>query len=311
MLLGGAACASSEGNRVLRDLPPAPLVVVVDADLPPAGAESGLRFAASKAEMTSILAQELRSLDVGSRVIASGEPGSDQADIEIKFRPRSQIQFEHAGATNVLGATGLWLVTWVGGLLVQESTYIVRMDATCAYKVPGERVQFERAVKGGEVDLSFLERNDFMSSSTLQALVLPPFWTSDQADTTSAALTRSSLRMAAREIANELKKDFEGIAETEFKCAVRIRSPQNGKPASGSTMPLSLTASSRSQDPIIKISVSVNGGPSIDMPLSPASGRLVEVSGELKGLSPERENWVRVEVTADKVYTRTIRMPTR
>jgi hypothetical protein len=243
--------------------------------------------------------------------VSRGELGSDRADVAIKLVPRGPIRFAHKETASYLGAGGLWLVSWIGGLLVPDSTYTVRMDATCRFAPAGDEAEyFEREIAGGEIDLSFFERNDLISLPTLQALVLPPFWTTDQSDKTSAALTRSSMRLVAQRIATELKQDFERLAEVEFLCSVRVQTPRNGQTVVSPTTPITLTAISQASDPVSRVTVSVNGG--APEPLEILLGRdgasRVEARGELRGLALDHDNWVRIDVTAGKIYTRTLRL---
>jgi hypothetical protein len=305
------ACATNDTTSVLRELPPAPLVVVIDSDVPAGSGDAELQFRATAADMQTMLAQELRALDASSRVVTRSELGTDRADVAIKLVPRGQIRFEHTATASYLGAGGLWLVSWIGGLLVPDSTYTVRMDASCRYAQAGDENQyFEREVAGGEVDLSFFERNDLISLPALQSLVLPPFWTTDQSDKTSAALTRSSMQLVARRIATELKQDFERLAEVEFLCSVRVQTPRNGQSVSSRTMPITLTAVSQASDPVSRVTASVNGGApqTLELVLGRDGASKVEARGELQGLDPAAENWVRIDVTAGKIYTRTLRL---
>lgn len=306
-----AACATGDNSSVLRELPPAPLVVVIDCEVPAGSGDPQLAFRATAAEMQSLLVQELRALDASSRVVTRSELGNDRADVAIKLVPRGPIRFEHKATASYLGAGGLWLVSWIGGLLVPDSTYTVRMDATCRYAPAGDEAEyFERAIVGGEVDLSFFERNDLISLPTLQSLLLPPFWTSDQSDKTSDALTRSSMQLVARRIATELKQDFERLAEVEFLCSVRVQTPRNGQSVVSRTIPITLTAISQASDPVSRVTASVNGGQAqpLELVLGRDGASRVEARGELQGLDPTADNWVRIDVTAGKIYTRTLRL---
>lgn len=305
-----AACASNQEAATLRNKPPAPLVVVVEAAAPTGNGGGGLQFAADGAAMAQLLSTELRALDAASRVVLAGQPGADQADIRIRLAPRGAVGFAHAGTANFFGAGALWLTTWIGGLLVEDSAYDVRMDAECRYAVVDAEDQFTftRTVNGGTVDLAFFDRNDLFSMPGLQSLLLPPFWTTDQADKTSAALTRSSMRLAAQQIATELKNDFESSAETNYRCAVRFESPRNGAVVAGATMPLSLLVVSKSEDAVSKVTASVDGGAPIELKLAEVDGDTVRATGVLAGLRQDRDNLVRITVTAGKLHTRTLRL---
>ena len=204
-----AACATGTDTRALRELTPAALVVVVDA-VPPAAAAGGpLQFTATAAEMQSMLAAELRVLGLGSRVVARQDLGKDEADIVLTLTPRRPIEFAHRGvaaAGNVIGSAALWVVTWIGGLLVPDSNYTIGMDASAAVAMPGlERAGFDLPVKGGDVDLTFFDRNQFFSWPLVQSFVLPSFLTTDQAAVTSASLTRACMHEAAVQITAQLQ----------------------------------------------------------------------------------------------------------
>ena len=307
-----AACATGTDTRALRELTPAALVVVVDA-VPPAAAAGGpLQFTATAAEMQSMLAAELRVLGLGSRVVARQDLGKDEADIVLTLTPRRPIEFAHRGvaaAGNVIGSTVLWVTTWIGSLLIPDSNYTIGMDASAAVAMPGlERAGFDLPVKGGDVDLTFFDRNQFFSWPLVQSFVLPSFLTTDQAAVTSASLTRACMHEAAVQITAQLKQDFERLAESRLGCGVRLETPRNGQRVTATTMPIVLTAVSRSQDPVHQVTVSVNGGPQAELQLGQTGASLVEARGELKFLQLDRDNWIRIRVVADKVYTRTLRL---
>jgi hypothetical protein len=310
-----AACATGTDTRALRELTPAALVVVVDA-VPPAAAAGGpLQFTATAAEMQSMLAAELRVLGLGSRVVARQDLGKDEADIVLTLTPRRPIEFAHRGvaaAGNVIGSTVLWVTTWIGSLLIPDSNYTIGMDASAAVAMPGlERAGFDLPVKGGDVDLTFFDRNQFFSWPLVQSFVLPSFLTTDQAAVTSASLTRACMHEAAVQITAQLKQDFERLAESRLGCGVRLETPRNGQRVTATTMPIVLTAVSRSQDPVHQVTVSVNGGPQAELQLGQTGASLVEARGELKFLQLDRDNWIRIRVVADKVYTRTLRLSPR
>jgi len=306
-----AACATQQ-NSGLRDLPPAPLVVAVKAEQPAAQRGDGLAFVATAAEMQQMLVQELRALDASSRVVTADDPLAADADLEVTFVPGGAVTFEHVGTTNFLGAGGLWLVTWLGGLLVQDSTYSVRWDksAKFRYACAAASAPGEREVGGGDIDLAFFDRNDLVSFQGLQSLILPPFWTSDQDGKTSATLTRSSLRVAAEQITSLLKKekDFEALAEGDFKCGIRIDAPANGSAVDSPSMPIVITATPRTRAKVSKVTVAVNGGQPVALELTTVVGAAHQARGTLIGLVPGAENWVRIEVTTDKIHTRTLRL---
>lgn len=305
------ACATGSEVDTLRDLPPAPLVVLVEwggrNDVPTTIAYGGAKAQASPAEMAELLAQELRALNASSRVCTRSELAGARPDLTLQIEPRGDIEAAHVGTTNFLASGGLWLVTWVGGLLVEDSTYSVGVAADCRYARSSEEY-FERPITAGEVDLSFFDRNDLLSLPGLQSLILPPFWTSDQSAKTCETLKRSAMRIAAREIARKLKVEFVDLAQTEFRCSVQLLSPSNGAPVVATTMPIKLKIMATGSEPVGSVTAVVNGGNPIALQLRNAEGLTVEASGELAGLEPNRDNWVELRVVADDLYTRTLRL---
>lgn len=307
-----AACATDDDHQKLRRLPPAPLVVVVDAQAPTVGDAEALHFAATAAEMQGVLVRELRQLDASSRVVTRAELGADAADLTVTLVPKGAVGFSYAGTANVLGAGGLWLVTWIGGLLVPDSRYDLQWNATCRYARGGADQDFiERRVADASVDLSFFDRNDLLSVQGLQSLVLPPFWTSDQTAKTSAALTQSSIHEVAQQIAGDLKRDFEQLAENELGCSIRVQTPPNGRMVTSSEVPIALSVTTSSTETVSKVTISVNGAAATDLRITPAGQRTIEARGLLKNLKPNQTNWVRIQVTAGEVNARTLRLGDR
>lgn len=305
-----AACASSDTGAAVRGLPPAPLLVLVEraeSATPTKGAT--LSFSATEAQIQTMLAEELRALDASSRVVTPTELGQGKADVVVRFMPNGPIEFAHQGTSSFLGAGGLWLVTWIGGLLVPDSRYSVKVGTAARCRVQFGDAYFERSIDSGEVDLSFFDRNSLASWQGLQSLVLPPFWTSDQSEKTSEALTRATMRLAARRIAVLLKSEFEDAAASDFGCKVKVDVPKNGEPATATRMPITFTAYSRSDSQVQSATAVVNDLAPQKLVLGDRVGEDgVIVSGMLEGLDPTRENWVRLRITADRTYTRTLRL---
>jgi hypothetical protein len=312
LVLVTAGCASTNNTDPVRSLPPASLLVAVEAPAAPlsAGASGAGEFRASPAELQSMLAAELRAVDAGSRVVPADELGGERPDVVVRFVPKGPIGFQHEGTSNFLGSGGLWLVSWIGGMFVPDSRYSVAMDASCQVALGDAWI--ERPIAGGEVDLSFFDRNSLLSVQGLQSLVLPPFWTSDQPDKTGGTLTQASMKMAARQIAVVLKGEFEKAAATDFGCAVQLTTPTNGQRVTAEQMPIELVAISRTAIPVSKVTAKVNSGAVTELKLGNAVGEDgIAARGMLQGLDPERENWVRVEVTTDRIHTRTLRLAAR
>lgn len=312
--LTATSCATGSEADALRDLPPAPLVVAVEwgsgGSAPVTVSYDGQTAQATAAEMGELLAQELRALDASSYVGTREDLADRDPDLTLVLEPRSNLEFAHVGTSNFLASGGLWLVTWIGGLLVDDSTYSIGMDAICRYSLDPEDY-FERTLTGSEVDLSFFQRNDLLSMQGLQSLILPPFWTSDQTDKTSDALKRSAMRVAARQIAGELKTDYEQLAEDNLRCSIKLAKPAaNGMVVTGMTMPIDMVIAATAAS-VLKVTASVNGGEPIILTHEDATGLKVRAFGNLTGLELDKDNWVRIVVSADIDYTRTLRLAAR
>jgi hypothetical protein len=303
-----AACATTDTGREIRELPPAALCLLVDTQ-PSAAAPAGATPLSdtTRNNWVRMIAEELRRLDATSRVVTRAELGDNAPDLVVTLVANRPPQFEHTGASSVLLAGGLWITTWIGGLLVPDSSYRLDWDATyrLAPTLPSAAA-FERRIQTGEVVLSFFERNDFFSGPTLESLILPPFWTTDQADKTNGALEQAAVRTAALEIATFLKRDFERAANTNWRCSVEVKQPRNGQPVIGTELNLVL-AVSRARTAVERVTARLINGPPIELSLAPDGAGTV-ASGKLTGLRTDVENRIRVEVVTDKTFTRTLRL---
>ncbi len=311
-LVGLPACSSVEPMANVRNLPPSALTIAVEAVPSVLLGEStdGLAFAASAAELRDMLVDALRAVNAASRVVPATEDNAAHADVTLNLSFREPVTMSHQGTSSYLAAGGLWLITWIGGLLVPDSSYNVKLAADCSLKFPRPR-SIVRAVGSKAVSLSFFQRNDFLSWSTLQSLVLPPFWTTDQKDATSAALTKRSVDNLAEEIAAFLKQDFEERAlETDF-CRIELLEPtKNGAPVPGTSMLIEFAVIAK--DEIKTISVAVND--EAPRPVTPTRSEQRQfddyravVALELQGLRQDQDNWVRVVIETKEEFTRTLR----
>ena len=325
------ACATADTSDELRRKPPAPWVVSIDW-APDSRSDADFRYAGelvptTKAEAVELLTRELRALDASSKIVIAGEPTDVPPDISLIITPRSAIRMEHAGASSPLGALGLWLVSWIGGLLVRESSYYVQVDATCSYTIHdsvGNRT-FKKDLASDPADerffaqLSFFERNDFFSGPTLQSVVLPPFWTTDQHDKTGSALAQAAMRIVAREITALLKSDFDVLSQNALTCLVEVREPVNGAAVTSSSTPVEVVVRSVG-DPIklvtARVMAQTGHGPVSELTRVRDVNEGLVASGEVHGLRPDSVNWVRIQVTTgaaedasrDRHYTRTLRL---
>lgn len=307
-----AACATQDASGKVRHLPPAALFVLVDA--PPArpgGPANSAPGDPVRAEWVRMIAAELRRLDASSRVVTRAELGNDRPDLVVTLVAKGPPQFQHTGASSVLLSCGLWLTTWIGGLLVPDSSY--RLDWNAGYRLEPTSMSaaaaLDQPIQSREVVLSFFERNDLVSGPTLQSLVLPPFWTTDQTDKTNAALERAAMRAAALELATFLKQDFEGAANATWLCSVDVKQPRNGQRVTGAEMDVEVLVISRTRTDAERVTAAVNDGPEIELSREQTSdGAGTLARGKLRGLRPDAENRVRLRVFTDKEFTRTLRL---
>lgn len=224
------ACASVDQELLtnegpVQDIAPAPLTIAIGpiADPEAKPSEGDLRFVSDGEALRRQLIEHLVDLRAASQIVeaADGAAANEaRADVFISPTPDGSVSISHRGTNGRWWSSGgLWLVTWFGGLLVEASTYDTNLRFKCSLNELKTSMSTEFPAASGPVDLSFLDRNSLLSWSGLQSLILPPFWTSDQSDSTSAELTGRATRAAAARIAEFLKLDFphrsiaEGLGE--------------------------------------------------------------------------------------------------
>ncbi|MFK7740380.1 MAG: hypothetical protein AB8H80_08645 [Planctomycetota bacterium] len=316
LLLFASGCASTSDLDELRDQPPVPMVVLVqwDADESPMHIRYGEETVEVPAEeLTELLAQELRALDTGSMIGTKRDLRAIAPDLTLTMRQEEPIVCSHEGTSGFLASGGLWLVTWVGGLLVEDSAYRVAMNASCTF-ANSEDNRAERSITGDVVELSFFDRNDLVSWPGLQSLVLPPFWTSDQTETTIDALKRSAMRIAARKIANDLKVGFDERYQNQLRCAVEMVQPaRNKSEVTGVSMPLDVRIridTDEDEEEPVTVEASINGGDYSALEVQPdeLNNLALRARGTLNGLAMGTDNWVRLRIRAEETFTRTIRL---
>ncbi|MCA8950135.1 MAG: hypothetical protein KDE27_11580 [Planctomycetes bacterium] len=309
-----AACSTTSPLAEVRKLPPSPITVLIDdfpeLPRPPASGE-GLYMEADAARLRDLLAAGLGAANAASRVVRRSEL-ADPNDADVVLRPRlaGPVNFRYEGwSSGWWAAGGLWLVTWIGGLAVDDATY--RSDLRLVYELEFPRSEHvvNRTSDATACDLAFLERNDFFSWSTLQTLILPPFLTSDQSDTTREALTRRAVEEVAIDVARYLKGGFDGDALQHDLCMIRFDAPTNGSAIAGDRVVVRGTVTP--QSPVRAVLVALGDGEPSEAkftPLEPPdlqypNGGTFECT--VSGLRPG-PNYLRVIVGAGDLHTRTL-----
>jgi hypothetical protein len=255
-----------------------------------------------------LLVQSLGDWRAASAVVRLSELGDRSvADVVLIPRLRGPVEFRYEGWSNTWWASaGLWLVTWIGGMAVNDSTYRTEMVVDYELHFPrGDHVVPRRATSR-TVDTTFLERNDFFSWPTVQSLVLPPFLTTDQQQSTSEVLTRRAVEGVAVDIARYLKRDFDADARDKDFCAVQFAEPRNGAEVEGDAVTVRGTIVSRY--PVGTVTMRVGGSEAVAaFDSAPSSDGLqrTEFRCDVRGLRPG-DNFINVVVTAGDEHTRTL-----
>lgn len=274
-LLGLFGCQSSPDSAgTVARLSPAPFRVAV---APLARWNQGLAMTEeqiglavdSRGTFQERFAAALRAEGVASDVIQLqseedvellAEAARQQADLLIRPRLRSALFDESTLSDRWLLSGGLWLLTWAGGLFVDDSTYATNLalDLEIIDVRRGGLIQ-QTSAASGNVDLDFFDRNDFFSLGTLVSFLLPPFWTPDSVDKTSESLTAAAIDQLAVEVKSKLT---DTRLERELKarhCQLKLAQGINGAPL-GSIPTLRGTLESQ-QSAIAAVFLSVNGKP--------------------------------------------------
>ena len=311
-----AACStSSNALAELGRLTPCPVRIGV-AEFPAMSAPSGgdvMESDASPAELQEMLAAALVRARTASDIQRVGA-GASEDDFDLILTPRisKRPSFAHEGWASSWWASGsLWLLTWVGGLAVEDSSYSTDMSLEFDLRFPESGRNRVREYESGAVNTAFFERNDFMSWPTAQSLVLPPFLTSDQGDTTRAALTQRAMDSVAAAFARDLKQNFRQLEEVE-RCSLTSVTPANGARVEGSSV--ELAGSVRTTARVNQVTAELQGsgsGPQVaklgnrrDLDvqmMSQAADFSVRVSGLQLG-----PNYIRIAISADETSFRTI-----
>ena len=270
-LLALAACATGghltrlPEAREIRAGAPAPYHVVLaplqfseDVQLTTA---TGLGVRSDTDRLRAALLADLQDLRAASVIDAVDGDVLDAAAIagaDLVLQPRlSATEFAYAGAnTDGFLSTLLWLVTWAGGLFVSDSDYdaTLRVDWEIVNPISGQLLATLPGT-ARSYPLGWFERNELLSWSGLQTLVVPPVLTSDDPERTSARLAELAIGNAACDVARFLKARMDGD-ERELCGELRLEAPQNGDQVAATCR---LRGSFVANDLVTRVDLTVNG----------------------------------------------------
>ena len=234
-----ASCASAprvaaERNaEIVRALPPVACRLALTVSQAPSTTAdaSGLRLTKDAVGLRDAIVAHLARLNTASVVFGVADRASvkpSEADIVLDLTVAGSPP-RHRGMSSGWWSSGLlWLVTWIGGLFTDDSTYTTDLAVMGSLAQVDSALIGSTAVRSGEVDLKYWDRNSVASWRFLQSLVLPPFWTSDDPEITSAALTDQAMFAASIQLADHVKRRLEEDAAKSFGRLVLLEPSNNG-----------------------------------------------------------------------------------
>jgi len=310
-----AACGTTEGPS-LRDRAPAALAIAIAAPaaLPTASGEAELHLDLDPATFQQQLVEALQRVNAGSIVFAADETNIADADVVLRPTVEGNPSFRTDQVADDWWASGgLWLVTWVGGLVTEDYQYSTDLVTDCAVFSNAAGRTMDDAIARSRiscppVETSFFERNDFLSWPTLQSLVLPPFWTTDSTETTNSALSKRYVTGVADKLTQWLKDDFENQA-VAADVALRMVAPAaNGGGVEGNQA--TVVFEIEGLTPVRSVALQAPGQDwqtcTIE-PLDVLGNPKSRVTHDLRNLATG-DNLIRVKIETDKVHTRTLRI---
>ena len=268
-----SAEAAKEASRV-RALPPASCRLAVALSKAPSGQPTNsesLQFTFAGTQWRDAVVAQLASLNSASEVIAvdnAEDARRKQADLFLDLSVSQGAPLAHKGLSSGWWSSGLlWAVTWIGGLLTDDSTYDtnVRLAAKFSRAAKDSRQFTEANTESEAVDLNYWERNKLMSWRFLQSLVLPPFWTSDDAAITSATLTERGVETACVRLASFIKTDIENRSFEDLASFTLVEPTANGATVGGDAATLRFQIRSKS-GVVESITVQVNQASPVPIP---------------------------------------------
>lgn len=229
---------------------------------PPESPETALRFTLTPEQVRSTLMEHMAELNAASELFEVGtldlfEARERNADLLLRIDwNQSDLAHEGFAGGSTVASGFLWFGTWVGSLFVPDSSYRTDVTLKCTLLNPhrGEPIR-EFFVRSGNVNLSFLERNPWGSSSLVLSWLVPPFLTPDTKDRTSAALSQHAMEQVAGHLTRFLKEDFQrqGGEITH----IEITSPRNTAESPAAVLVDAFVDSPRA---LSKVEILVNGG---------------------------------------------------
>ncbi|MCB9917392.1 MAG: hypothetical protein H6832_03220 [Planctomycetes bacterium] len=219
----------------IRDKAPAALKVAIcqpTFSFQANASNASLNFGSNATALHDALFEQLSELNTVTSIVKAAGAGdeTDGADVYIESELLGSPDFDSSSfASTWLASGGLWLVSWIGGLLTDDTAY--QSSLTLKFKVKNAVTRGDESsgeLPLGSLSTSFWERNRLLSFSGLQSLILPPFWTSDDTSTTSTALTNRATEAFALRLANYLKSDFERSARDAGTGSLELRGLVNG-----------------------------------------------------------------------------------
>jgi hypothetical protein len=273
VLLAAAGCASAPREAqekeasTVRALDPAAcqLAVMVSQGPAPSGAPGTLRFTKDVTGLRDAVVQQLASLNTASSVIAvadAKEAMTRDADVLLDLSVTASGAPTHRGLSSGWWSSGLlWLVTWIGGLLTDDSTYQTSLTLNGRFVPVGELDLGDIgavSTNSTPVDLSYWERNTVASWRFLQSLVLPPFWTTDDPELTSQALAEHATMAASVKVADYVKRRLEEEGREKLARLLLKQPATTGTTMAGASTPLEFVIES-TRAPIGELAIAVNG----------------------------------------------------
>ena len=265
-LLITAGCSTADTMGEIRQLPPSPIRVGIAefATFPAPSAQAAMEASADKNQMRQLLLNSLTRARTASEVRLL-KPSDDQRSFDVILTPSMtrRATFSHKGWANTWWASGgLWLVTWIGGLAINDSAYNVNLQVGYDVQFTYSRSEVNKSYDSDAVDTTFFERNDLISWPTVQSLILPPFLTTDQSDTTREVLTRRAVDSVAHGLAKDLKQRFEEF-EAADNCSVKVTTPINGAITTSDS--ITLQGFIKAQSAIAGVSTELNDMSAVDV----------------------------------------------
>jgi len=230
----GPQAALEKEAASVRSMPPSACRLAVGIGKGPenGAAAGGLHFTMDAVRLRDAVVAELTRLNTASAVIAvadAQDASRTGADVYLDLRVLASDPPTHQGLSSGWWSSGLlWLITWIGGLLTDDSTYQtnLRLSASLAHVDSSEIGSV--SADSGAVDLSYWDRNTVASWRFLQCLVLPPFWTTDDPQLTSQALTEHAVSEASVRIADYVKRKLEDDSATRLARFTLRQPARNG-----------------------------------------------------------------------------------